>query len=279
MINKSVQIVLVLYKMNLEHSIAYNLLIKHIKDTDIVYDLMIYNNSPEYIIEASQCYKIINASKNEMLVGAYNCALQEAKQTGKKWLLLLDQDTVLTREYFILLASFLNKEESHNYVAAVPMLTNGTLHLSPAAYSPFLGPFWGSTPVNAANFKQIKKKCINAFNSASLLDVNFMLSLGGFSPLYPLDMLDYWYFYQIHKQRQQIYVLDAKMEQNLSLLDNSMSVGRYEMFLKSEKQFSKSICFLTTCSQRIKMISRLIKQMRNPEKRKYIRTSLRIFSL
>ena len=92
---------------------------------------MIYNNSPEFEIPSSNDYNVYVPQENKMLAGAYNYALSEASKVGYEWLLLLDQDTELTREYFIELCQFVNSSDSDNYDIAIPILKNEDFYLSP----------------------------------------------------------------------------------------------------------------------------------------------------
>jgi|ERR1035437_3584376 GT2 family glycosyltransferase len=270
--NKPIQIVLVLYKLKLQDSLTYQSLVKFINKTNINYDLLIYNNSPEVIVEKDDSYLLVNATSNLMLANAYNYALKLADDTNKKWLLLLDQDTALTHQFFTELDSFLNTDYNFSFAAVVPILFKKDTHLSPISYSPKLGPFYSFKPIT---INVSTKHCVSAYNSATMLDVEFMVALGGFSTDYPLDMLDHWYFYQIYKAKMPIFVLNAKIEQNLSLLDmsNSMNIERYEMYVKAQKKFVKELSFLAEFTLRFQLIKSLVSQIIIPRRRKFFKTT------
>lgn len=272
--NKQIQIVLVLYKTTLNDSLSYKSLVEHIKSTTINFELLLYNNSPEVIVANDTGCMVVNSSSNAMLAGAYNYALKLATETNKDWILLLDQDTKLSKEYFEELEIFLNTESNAEFAAAIPVLFKKNLHLSPISYSAYLGPFMFFKPASATS--AIKNKCVSGFNSAALVNVAFMNSIGGFSNDYPLDMLDHWYFYQMYKANKQVKILNAKLEQNLSLLeiDTAMSTGRYEKYVQSLFQFAHELKPTSFIFLELKLLQSLLSQLIRPKKRIFFRITL-----
>ena len=102
---------------------------------------------------------------------------------------------------------------------------------------------------------------IVAFNSLSLLSTDFVMSIGGFSELYPLDMLDHWLYRQIAVHKKSVEVLDTYISHSLSLLDNSMSYNRLADFLAAEQRFvSTELTMTHYISYKIRLAIRLIKQ-------------------
>jgi len=271
--NHSIQIVLVLYKTNLEDSLSYRTLCDSISVLSFNYELLIYNNSPEYIIKNKSNYIIFNAKNNEMLVGAYNYALQRAKDKKRNWLLLLDQDTCLSKEYFEQINMVINFNE--NIVAIIPMLQNTELHLSPISYYPLLGPWLVKMNINKTGF--LRNKTINAFNSTAILSVNALEKIGGFSNEFPLDHLDYYIFYQLSKNGGYFYVMNVILQHNLSVLDykNKMTSERYISIIDSEFKFSKLLGILSVITFKLKLILRIFKQLLLTERRPYIFITLK----
>lgn len=98
--SSTIQIILVLYKTTLKDCLSYQSLKQYLPKTSINYELILFNNYSEITIENEQNCTVINSKTNLMLTGAYNYALNIALESGKKWLLLLDQDTLLTEKYF-----------------------------------------------------------------------------------------------------------------------------------------------------------------------------------
>ncbi|MFZ4725598.1 MAG: hypothetical protein ACOYMD_09135 [Paludibacter sp.] len=267
----SIEIVIVLYRCTLTESVAFQTLTKNLEKISIDYELIIYNNDAETSIQEVENYLIVNANANNMLFGAYNFALNRAIENNKKWLLLLDQDTIVTIKYLTEVKCFLeNNSLNTKYIAAVPVLKKNDLHLSPIIFSPVFGPYLSYKPVDN---NSDKRRCISAYNSASLLNVSFMKSIGGFSSKYPLDMQDHWYFYEFYKSKKHIYIMNCILEQDLSLLDmeNSMSVNRYKIYLQSQRKFAKELSVFAQINQKIQLFKLIVIQLTSPLKRKFLK--------
>lgn len=256
MSNTSVEIVLVLYGVLPEESKAFVSLLRHIGRLRVDYELIVYNNDTSISVPGGDGYIAVNAEKNDMLARAYNFALQKAQAGGRQWLLLLDHDTEPTAEYFETLNRFLNQTtQSPDVVAAVPLLKYGNRIISPEKINPVM---WETTPITVAGTYSGN---IVAFNSLSLLSTDFVMSIGGFSELYPLDMLDHWLYRQITVHKKSVEVLDTHISHSLSLLDNSMSYNRLADFLAAEQRFvSTELTMTHYISYKIRLAIRLIKQ-------------------
>ncbi len=256
MSNTSVEIVLVLYGVLPEESKAFVSLLRHIGRLRVDYELIVYNNDTSISVPSGDGYIAVNAEKNDMLARAYNFALQKAQAGGRQWLLLLDHDTEPTAEYFEALNRFLNQTtQSPDVVAAVPLLKYGNRIISPEKINPVM---WETTPITVAGTYSGN---IVAFNSLSLLSTDFVMSIGGFSELYPLDMLDHWLYRQIAVHKKSVEVLDTHISHSLSLLDNSMSYNRLADFLAAEQRFvSTELTMTHYISYKIRLAIRLIKQ-------------------
>ncbi|MFZ4799639.1 MAG: hypothetical protein ACOYMA_19255 [Bacteroidia bacterium] len=270
----SIQIVIVLYRCTLEESKSFLTLTKNLDQISIDYELIIYNNDADTIIPDVDNYLIVNSTGNNMLVGAYNYALYRAIEKNRKWLLLLDQDTNITIDYLNEIKYFLeNNSLNTKYIAVVPVLKKNSLHLSPIVFSPTFGPYITYKTVGE---NSDKKRCISAYNSATLLQVNNMKSIGGFSSKYPLDMQDHWYFYEFYKLNKPIYIMNCILEQDLSLLDmeNSMSLNRYKLYLQSQKRFAKELSVFAQINQKIQLFKIIVLQLISRSKRKFLKTTL-----
>ena len=95
----SLEIIIDLYRCTLEESRAFNSLQEELKSAEIDYELVIFNNdNRQQIIDEK--YVVVNSEENKKLAYAYNFALKRAVENGRKWLLLLDQDTSVPKGYF-----------------------------------------------------------------------------------------------------------------------------------------------------------------------------------
>jgi hypothetical protein len=270
----TIQIIIVLYKTSLEDSLSFQTLQKNISCLRIKYRLLLYNNSPEIVIPQSENYIVVNATKNDMLLGAYNYALKQAVDNNCKWLLLLDQDTSLTIEYFEALNYVL---PTTNAAAIIPKLKCGQKHLAPEMYSSTLGP-WGILK-DITKSGIIKDKTIAALNSSALLSIKALQSIGGFPNEFPLDMLDICVFYKLSKDKNEFYLLDVELQHDLSVLDyaGKMTHKRYNSIIDSEYKLAKQIGVCCFFVWKLRLFFRVGKQIITPVKRKYSLTTLRYF--
>ena len=250
--DNSVLFILVLYKTTLKESTTFETLSKLLRHDILQKQLFIYNNSPEIPI-TSDCCIIQIASKNEMLVGAYNAGLQHAQDHGFRWIILLDQDTEITAAYIDAVNTFIN--DPKNTIAAVPTIQNNNRILSPFWYNPNKGPFANKSHQPKHN------ECLTAFNSGVILQVEFILSIGGFNSQYPLDYLDYWYFHKIYLLKQEVTILHATLTHSLSVLNyrDNMTKARYKSLLAAEKQFATQLGKQALFYYKFRLLGRCVK--------------------
>lgn len=251
-------IVIVLYQTSVESCLTYKTLTEHIQDTSLEYELIIYNNSIKEPIPLSETYHAVNANSNEKLVGAYNYALNVAREQKCKWLLLLDQDTEITKDYFAKLIQFFYSDNDTEEIAAiVPFLIENSKILSPQRINHFA---WWQHQLSTSG---IQNGRICAFNSLSLLKVEFIDSIGGFSSYFPLDMLDHWYYLQIYNNNKKVFVLDTYIKHQLSLSDYEQNVSliRHQDLLTAERAFTKKLGLTHYLTYKVRLGIRLFRQM------------------
>ncbi len=99
------QAVVVIYKLEIAASKTIASLHSLGRQPGLEISLLIYDNSPspqtcEHPIANLFPVTYVHDPQNGGLAPAYNRALQMAEANGAEWLLLLDQDTVLSADYF-----------------------------------------------------------------------------------------------------------------------------------------------------------------------------------
>jgi len=244
--------------MKIEECRTYLTLKKNLASGSIDYQLIFYNNSPEIVISETTDYKIFNSKENSKLYGAYNFALKHAIHAGRKWLLLLDQDTEITSEYINELSQFLKREHKSNLAAVAPILKEGEKILSPKIIS---SVGWWQRDIEGTGYQRGR---ISAFNSLTLISVPFIQSLGGFTAKFPLDMLDHWYYNQMYLQKKEVYVLNSVIKHSLSLLnyEENINLTRHVEFLNAESRFVREeLGLLHYFFYKIRLFLRLIRQL------------------
>jgi len=257
--NNSIEIVIVLYQCSLDESVTFLSFKEQLEKKSIDYELIIYNNDIHQKIEDSR-FIIVNSEENKKLEGAYNYALERAIKQDKSWILLLDQDTVIPDNYFEELKKIFSVSYSPDLVAVVPKLVSEGKVISPVRVTSLMR-FEKELIVSGYTNERI-----NALNSMSLFNVQFIRSIGGFSKDFPFDMHDHWCYNQIYKLHKKVYVLDITTEHESSFVnfEENISVKRYKQFLSSENKFiHNELGMPVYFYYKIKLLLRGIKQFVN----------------
>jgi GT2 family glycosyltransferase len=197
---------------------------------------LVYDNTPglEALTSDSGTIRYEARSRTHGLAIAYNRALEIAHDEGIHWLLLLDQDTILPKDFF---ASVCEQIKQHGpnarVVALVPIVRSGGVIVSPKR----IGVLGLRTLPESGLGVQYEE--ITAINSGTVIRCDFVRSIGGFNAAYWLDYLDYWLFRQIYAAGKQVAVSNCTLEHSLSVLDyrQNMTMNRYRSILAGESAF------------------------------------------
>lgn len=267
--NRSILILLVLYRQELEESLSYKSLCENLKYLAHPYKVLVYNNSPTIKIRESVSYQVFNASQNNMLVGAYNYAFNEARKNKYNWLLLLDQDSCLDKQYFVELSSKLIVV-SENTAAILPKVLCDEKHISPVVVSHFAGPF-GVQKVYDSERMLSSSEYLTGINSGAILRTSAIAQIGGFSFDFPLDFLDHWTYLQLANLGLKIELLDINFVHNLTISHsyNPMGVERYIKYLKARALFAKKAGVTVLLTFKGRTLGQCVKQLFKPSERKF----------
>jgi len=261
--------VIVLYNNSLENSITIESITANYKHP---IDLLAFDNSPRRQYQKSRFqYKNLNVfysndEANPGLSRAYNYSLLEASKLSKKWILLLDQDTLFTEDYIKELYSINTDNLGPDVVAIIPKVNsiyNPHKIISPAKM--YIGGKF--KPINLES--GVSFKPISAINSGSLINVDFLKSINGFKNSFQLDMLDHWYFREIYKAQKQVYVLNSTIYQSLSVsekFEDNISIERYRKMLNAEKMFISLNGRMHVFFFKLRLLARLFKQIKYQNK-------------
>ncbi len=239
-----VLILVVLYKATLQESSTIRCLKTYLKDSQFPYKVLVYNNYPEIEICSDDAYdcEIVNAERNEFLVGPYNFAWKKAISEGYDWLLLFDQDSAPTMEYFTELGEKLNCVDAKT-AAIVPLIDSEGTRVSPFVFSKNIGPF-GLKPETRENLVLKSDEYLSAINSCACMRVEAISSINGFSQEFPLDYLDLWIFLEFYKKGYTVVTMSVKVQHSLSIAKKSfrpMGVPRYVSYMKARARFARML--------------------------------------
>jgi GT2 family glycosyltransferase len=230
--------ILVLYDRKLDESTTYNSLVASSRDGGLdPLAVAIYDNSRQSQLSAGAADLLLEYKHdpgNGGIVAAYNWALDLAGAHGYRWLLLLDQDTVLPRTFLQSTLSLVKQyEEDPEVVAIVPVVRSGGCTVSPKRVA-----FCGLRPLPASTSGSQQAETM-AINSGAAIRCDFLRAIGGFNPAYWLDYLDHWLFRQVYATGKTVAVSECVLEHQLSVQDyrNSISTVRYQSMLAGEAAF------------------------------------------
>ncbi|MBZ4041972.1 glycosyltransferase [Flavobacterium hibisci] len=273
-------VVIVLYKKSLSTSETLNTLSEFL---NFSINIFVFDNSPdrqydaEYFDYKKFRVKYFHDGSNPGLSTAYNLAIEEAIKINKNWILLLDQDTIFTRE-FVSEISTINFSKLHiDTVAIIPkVLSLENKIISPAKM--YLGGLCKPIKIDSG----LAYDALTGINSGTILDIGFVKKIGGFNKSFALDMLDHWYFREIYKSNKNVLVLNCQIYQNLSVAgdyENEVSVTRYYKMLIAEKLFVKQDGIFAYVIFILRLITRALKQMRFKNKQYFFMTLKTVFNL
>jgi GT2 family glycosyltransferase len=235
-----IQCVLVLYQQSPSQSRSLSSLLQICTGDPSIgarLNILVQDNSPEPGTLFPGPYPcdidFFQAPTNPGLAAAYNRAIALAKRKGIQWLLTLDQDTVLHRQFFLHLLAALDSETPLPACAFVPELVKDNLVLSPQIAGRV---FYRRLPVGIFGFAS---KPIVAFNSAACLNIGALSAIGGYPEAYWLDYLDHIVFHRLQVAGGRVYILNSQLSHSLSLqnMASGVSVERYSNVLSAEWQF------------------------------------------
>jgi GT2 family glycosyltransferase len=216
------------------------------------FSLLIYDNSPQE--QAPQCnaafpiaYK--HDPTNAGLARAYNFALERAEEERREWLLLLDQDTSLTAEFFGELIACAGEFRQRGDIGSiVPKLLSAGRVLSPVAH--FLDQvrhqYRRSNHAVGRNVVGIQPGRLVAYNSGATLRVSALRAVGGFPEEFWLDYLDHAVFHSLMVRGYGLYVMRAEvMHESSQATVHTVPVWRQRNLLVAQTLFVKNTGSLT----------------------------------
>ena len=274
-----IQCVIVLYKQRLTQALSLSSLLQICAEdpaVDAKLEILVQDNSPEAQLlqpdSSSERFEYFHDPTNPGLAAAYNRALGKAKREGILWVLTLDQDTALDRNFFLQLLAALQSEESEKACAYVPELVKKELVLSPQVVGKV---YYHRIPFGFSGFAD---KPIVAFNSAACLNVRALTAIGGYPKEYWLDYLDHIVFHRIQAAGGRVFILNSQLDHSLSLQDIELEVSfeRYSNVLGAEWMFvrdsSSTPGFII---HRLRLLKRAIVQGLKLKNKSYAKLTLR----
>lgn len=224
-------LVLVIYNQKIEDSPSFQSIRNYLKGN---FDVIIYDNSqvPQILDKEQYNFPIdyVHDYRNLGIANAYQYALDK---TSNAWLVLLDQDTNLTSDYFNELNDSLLKLDEETVVAVPKVFADGKI-VSPASNIKYT-----LESNQLVEGKQVES--VTGINSGACFRVSWLKANGGFNQKFPLDYLDHWLFFSVYQSGHFVYLMNVVIEHDLSVMDyNSISLDRYISISESENLYYRS---------------------------------------
>jgi GT2 family glycosyltransferase len=233
--------VIVLYKIRASDSPSLQTLLaaaEEVSSSEINLQILIQDNTPggQNIGAIPGAIRYETAPENPGLADAYNGALEFAQANNYEWLLTLDQDTTLPRDYLVHMVKHVKHLDSDARICAiVPQMVDQGRNLSPFRFAAGFMPRWF-----AFGFVGTPSRATYALNSAAVLRVASLAEIGGYDYRFPLDISDINLFHRLHAAGKRVFVAgDILVSHSFSLLnkDKRMSMDRYPKMLRDECAF------------------------------------------
>ncbi len=235
-------VALVLYRMKLEESPTYLSWERSTQGSDLCehFSLLVFDNTPGQPAALPSDFKgqYLHQPSNPGLAASYNVALARANSSGQAWLMLLDQDTVVTPSYLQEAMSVTQTfAEDATLAAAVPKLMENGIVQSPHRALTTLRP-----PLLSPDFHGFPAEKLHIYNSGALIRVSSMQAIGGFPLDFWLDYLDHATFHLLQQDGRRILVMRPALEHQLSaneavLAWNRNYLRRHGNVLRAESLF------------------------------------------
>jgi len=245
----SILAVVVVYNCELSQSHSVSSLFQILNENPELakhFSVVLYDNSPQAQSPAAPHgfpTHYVHDPSNGGLATAYNFALARAESEEREWLLLLDQDTSLTREFIAELLEAANTLHTQPEVAAIvpKLLVHGKVHSPAIPFTDqmrrqFLPPTAALTP----DVVGVQPQRLSAYNSGSTLRVAALRSIGGFPAEFWLDFLDHAVFHALIVNGYRVYVMLAMLAHDSSYSDiDSIPLWRLHNILMAQTLYMK----------------------------------------
>jgi rhamnosyltransferase len=235
--------VIVLYQKRAGESETLLSLAKSLSGRPEKIDIVIHDNSPapRWHDDEKECdgfhIRYISDPSNPGVSKAYNAGFQVARQLRKKWLLLLDQDTVFPEGALAIYAAHIEKYGEPPLLA--PMLVcDGRI------YSPCRHVANVNRPLRVIRPGWARTKGLSLLNSGLCIRLDAFEKIGGFDEGIRLDFADHDFMRRCRKYFTNFVVMDMVCRHGFSdkeTRDIDISLARFGQYCDGAKNSMKSI--------------------------------------
>lgn len=229
----------VLYETHFEQSETVSRLVQLLADGHYpdIHRVYLFDNShhaqtPTFT-DKRFCYHF--EGRNVGLAKAYNDVWHKTQASGLTWLMLLDQDTEITKDYLDAIVATLSAPIDEKIVALAPLIKDHAQQVSPVR-SDTMRPLKAALPQAGVYHQDIM-----VINSATVVSVPFLAEIGGYNEEFALDYLDHWFSWKVFEESKVIKIITVNLKHSLSVLAGMKpEKRRYQSIYQAElTYFSK----------------------------------------
>jgi GT2 family glycosyltransferase len=162
--------------------------------------------------------------------------MEFAGAEGVPWLLLLDQDTMVSAEFLPRMLEYSHVLQGETEIGSVvPFIYSHGSLISPRTHGRFNQV--GRIPATCSG---IYRRKAFAVNSATLMRVAALREIGGYSDEFWLDLSDVYVFQAMYRKGRYLYIAgDLTLQHSITSMDfdNDMAPERYRNFLAAESAY------------------------------------------
>jgi glycosyltransferase involved in cell wall biosynthesis len=238
--------VIVVYRCDLADADSIVSLSRSLKKSDCKLDLMVYDNSPlpqDVSLSIADISRITyhHDPSNPGVAKAYNAGARIAHEAGKKWLLLLDQDTEFPVDAIEKYAAAV--ATNAEIIMFAPRLASKGRLCSPCGYRGGMGYHISH---RESGLMSLKGRAV--LNSGMLVSLEAFDAISGFDERIPLDFADHDFCRRFAERYGKAFILDIDCEHGFSdMEDSSMesALARFDFFCRG------ALCSVRSLSDRL----------------------------
>jgi GT2 family glycosyltransferase len=271
--------VVVIYKMQPRDSSTLQTLVataENISPDELDLKILIWDNTPggQDVGELPTGVLYEPAPHNPGLAQAYNRALELAETEGYDWLLTLDQDSFLPANFLARIANLTRELSPTLAIGAIaPQVIADGRNISPFRFMFGAIPRWFNY-----GFVGVSESITIPVNSGTTLRVTALRQIGGYDPMFPLDVSDIDLFYRLQNSGKRVYIAgDLLVHHDLALLrkDKRMSLDRYRALLLDECAFwDMNLGSIARFERKIRLAGRICKDILKSEQSDFRKRTL-----
>lgn len=224
--------VVVIYNKKCEESETIRTIFEYKnKISIIIFDNSEIANENRYFCEKNK-FDYYGWGENIGISKAYNFCVNHCNRTDDDYVIILDDDTLLTKEYFEEANSISTGKEVD---VALPIVMAGNILFSPSNVR------FGCTTQIVSNRNQLDLNNITAINSGIMVRSKVLKKIKYNEKLF-IDNVDHDFMRQVRDNKYKIYVMNSTIYQNYSNFERTSiesAAKRFGMFKKDYKIFCK----------------------------------------